>query len=60
MKVFITYEQELPEGTTQEQAEQWLDFEINGGEVEKGNPLIDSRLNIDTVDACNLVETEIE
>lgn len=60
MKIIITYEQELPAGTTKEQAEQWFDFEINGGTADPGNPLIDNATAIENVNWKNLVEMEID
>jgi hypothetical protein len=49
MHISVTLVQELPDGITKEQAEEWAEFEITGGSCDINNPLLgDHSLDLDT------------
>jgi len=60
MEITFTYTQKLPDDVTKEQVEEWAEFEINGGTVERGNPLIDDNISLENLDVSNYVEYTIE
>ena len=59
MNLVITLVQEVPEGVTKEQAQEWAEFELSpGGSVDASNPLICNKYV--ELDRDDIVEWYIE